>query len=165
MPHLLAAAAVAERGWATQEVVDLYSLALELATDHAMRATIRLRRGMALKALDADHEAAAELAAVAPGARGAERLDGLLYAGRAEIWCERHEEALGYGEQALAFAEELGDADGRAAALALVSERARDARRGRRPRPRGRARRRSARRWRAGSAATSMPTTCTSRRT
>ena len=121
VPHLLAAAEVAERGWATREVVELYSLAAELADDDETRARIRLRRGMALKALDADHEAAAELAAVLPELRGAERLDGLLYAGRAEIWSERHEEALRYGEQALAFAEELDDADGRVAALALVS--------------------------------------------
>ena len=122
VPHLLAAAAVAERGWATREVVELYSLAAELAPDDELRASIRLRRGMALKALDADHEAAKELAAVLPELRGAERLDGLLYAGRAEIWCERHEDALGYGEQALAFADELEDADGRLAALALISD-------------------------------------------
>ena len=121
VPHLLSAARVAERGWATPEVVDLYSQAFELATDHEMRTTIRLRRGMALKALDADHEAAAELAAALPGLRGAERLDGLLYAGRAEIWCEHHEEALRYGEEALAFATSLGEPDGRAAALAVVS--------------------------------------------
>jgi class 3 adenylate cyclase/tetratricopeptide (TPR) repeat protein len=121
VPHLLAAAAVAERGWATREVVDLYSQALDLAADPETRAVIRLRRGMALKALDADHEAAEQLAAVLPELQGVDRLDGLLYAGRAEIWCERHEEALRYGKQALAFAEELGDPDGRAAALALVS--------------------------------------------
>jgi tetratricopeptide (TPR) repeat protein len=121
VPHLLAAAAVAERGWATQEVVDLYSQALDLTTEPAARASIRLRRGMALKALDADHEAVAELVDVLPELHGAERLDALLYAGRAEIWCERHDEALRYGEQALAFAEELGDADGRTAAIALVS--------------------------------------------
>ncbi len=121
VPHLLAAAAVAERGWATREVVDLYSRALELAADDATRATIRLRRGMALKALDADVEAVEELAAVLPELHGRERLDCLLYLGRAEIWCERHEEALRYGEQALAFAEELGETAGHAAALALVS--------------------------------------------
>ena len=112
---------VAERGWATREVVDLYSQAYELATDPEMRTTIRLRRGMALKALDADHEAAAELAAALPELEGAERLDGLLYAGRAEVWCEHHEEALRYGEEALAFAESRGEDDGRAAALAVVS--------------------------------------------
>ena len=122
VPHLLAAAAVAERGWATREVVDLYSLAAELADDERERASIRLRRGIALKALDADHEAAAELAAVVPSLDGTERLDGLLYAGRAEVWCERHEEALGYAERALAYAEELGDPDGRAAALGLISD-------------------------------------------
>jgi tetratricopeptide (TPR) repeat protein len=121
VPHLLAAAAVAERGWATREVVDLYSQALDLATEPAMRATIRLHRGMALKALDADQDAVAELEAVLPELHGPERLDALLYAGRAEIWCERHEEALEYGEQALAFAKELGDTDGRTAAIALVS--------------------------------------------
>jgi eukaryotic-like serine/threonine-protein kinase len=122
VPHLLTAAAVAERGWATREVVDLYSRALELATDSRMRASIRLRRGMALKALDADHDAAAELAAVLPELDGTERLDGLLYAGRAEIWCERHEDALRYGEEALVFATELGSDDGRAAAQALIGD-------------------------------------------
>lgn len=121
VPHLLSAARVAERGWATREVVDLYSQAFELATEPEMRATIRLRRGMALKALDADPEAVAELAVALPELAGAERLDGLLYAGRAEIWCERHDEALRYGEEALAFAESLGAVDGRAAALAVIS--------------------------------------------
>jgi class 3 adenylate cyclase len=122
VPLLLAAAAVAERGWATGEVVDLYSQALELTTDAGMRASIRLRRGKALKALDEDHEAATELAAVLPELVGAERLDGLLYAGRAEVWCERDEPAIRYAEQALAFAEELGDDSGRAAAMALTSD-------------------------------------------
>jgi tetratricopeptide (TPR) repeat protein len=121
VPHLLTAASVAERGWATHEVVDLYSQAYELATDPEMQTTIRLHRGMALKALDADHEAAAELAAALPELDGAERLDGLLYAGRAEIWCEHDAEALRYGEEALAFAESRGEDDGRAAALAVVS--------------------------------------------
>jgi eukaryotic-like serine/threonine-protein kinase len=119
--HLLSAAAVAERGWATREVVDLYSLALELVDDPATRASIRLRRGIALKTLDADHEAAKELTEVLPELQGEELLDGLLYAGRAEIWCERHDDALRYAEQALAFAEELGDEDGSAAARALIS--------------------------------------------
>jgi class 3 adenylate cyclase/tetratricopeptide (TPR) repeat protein len=122
VPHLLVAAAVAERGWATQEVVDLYSQALDLATRPELRATIRLRRGMALKALDADQEAAAELEALLPELRGAERLDGLLYAGRAEIWCERHEEALRHADEALTFADELGDTAGRVAAQALSAD-------------------------------------------
>jgi class 3 adenylate cyclase/DNA-binding SARP family transcriptional activator len=121
VPYLLAAAAVAERGWATQEVVDLYTRAFDLTTDAALRRTIRLRRGMALKALDSDPEAVDELAAVLPELEGAERLDGLLYLGRAEIWCERHEEALRYGEQALEFATRLADEPGVAAASALVS--------------------------------------------
>ena len=121
VPYLLSAARVAERGWASREVVELYSQAFELAREPEMRTTIRLRRGMALKSLDADHEAAAELAEALPELEGAERLDGLLYAGRAEIWCERHDEALRYGEEALAFAESRGEPDGRAAALAVVS--------------------------------------------
>ena len=121
VPHLLAAAEIAERGWATHEVVDLYSRPLELATTTACARRSGSVAGMALKALDADTDAAAELAAVLPELSGVERLDGLLYLGRAEIWCERHEEALRYGELALAFAEELGEPDGRAAALALVS--------------------------------------------
>ena len=121
VPHLLAAAAVAERGWATREVVDLYSQALDLAADPETQVAIRLRRGMALKALDADHEAVTELAPLLPELEGPDRLDGLLYAGRAEIWCERHEEAHRYAEDALAFAERLGDLAGRAAAEALLS--------------------------------------------
>jgi tetratricopeptide (TPR) repeat protein len=110
---------VAERGWATREVVDLYSQALALTTDAGARAAVRLRRGMALKALDADQDAIDELTAVLPELHGPDRLDGLLYAGRAEIWCERHEEALAYARQALAYAGELHDRGGHAAALAL----------------------------------------------
>ena len=165
VPYLLTAASVAERGWATQEVVELYSLALDLTTDPEAAAAIRLRRGIALKALDKDHEAAAELEAVLPELRGAARLDGLLYAGRAEIWCERHEEALRLGEQALEFAEELDDADGQIAAAALVSDAL--AMRG----DEGDLDRAVALgddaliRWRPGCAATSMQTICTSRPT
>jgi class 3 adenylate cyclase/tetratricopeptide (TPR) repeat protein len=120
LPHLLAAANVAERGWATREAVDLYSLALDLAGDAQERARIRLRRGMALKKLDADREAAAELNEILPELAGPARLDGLLYAGRALVWSERHDEALECAERAVAFAEELGDHDGRIAAVALL---------------------------------------------
>jgi class 3 adenylate cyclase/tetratricopeptide (TPR) repeat protein len=121
LPHLLAAAAVAERGWATKEVIDLYSLALEVAEDEQTKTQIRLQRGIALKALDSDHEAAVELTAIAAELEGEARLDGLLYAGRALVWSERHEEALDYAERALACADVIGDDDGHVAATALLS--------------------------------------------
>jgi class 3 adenylate cyclase/tetratricopeptide (TPR) repeat protein len=122
LPHLLAAAAVAERGWATKEVVDLYSLAVELAPDDGTRATIRLRRGIALKALSADHEAAAELVEIVPELDGLDRLDALLYAGRAILWTENHDDACDYAERAATYAAGLGDVDGEVAATALLSD-------------------------------------------
>ncbi len=145
VPHLLSAARVAERGWATHEVVDLYSQAFELATDPQMRTTIRLRRGMALKALDADHEAAAELAAVLPeleGHRAARRppvrgpRGGLVRARRGRAPVRRGGARIRGG--ARRARRSCCGPGGRL-------ERARDARGGRRHRAGGGARRRSAR--------------------
>ena len=95
VPHLLAAAAVAERGWATREVVDLYSLAAELADDErGARLDPAPTRDRAQGARRGSRGGGGARRRWSPSLDGTERLDGLLYAGRAEVWCERHEEAL-----------------------------------------------------------------------
>ena len=121
VPHLLTAAAVAERGWATREVVELYSLALDLATDAEARAAIRLPRGMALKALDEDHEAAAALRGRPAGASWSRAARRPCYECRALVWSERHEEALERGHEALELADTLVLPACPAPPLALVS--------------------------------------------
>src|SRR5439155_12942769 len=65
IPYLLAAADAARRSWAQDAVVDLYSMALELAEDDAHRRRIRLDRGIALVELGDYERAAEELAALA----------------------------------------------------------------------------------------------------
>ena len=89
-----------------------------LPTTLGTRASIRLRRGIALKTLDADHEAAAELAARPPRARraGAARRAALRRAGGGLVRAPRGG-ARSTRSRRSQFAEELGDPDGRAAAL------------------------------------------------
>ena len=65
IPYLLAAADAARRSWAQDAVVDLYSMALELAEDDAHRRRIRLDRGIALVELGDYERAAEELATLA----------------------------------------------------------------------------------------------------
>ena len=121
VPHLLAAAEIAHSSWATEAAVALYSLAIELAADSATRARIRLQRGIALVTLDEHAAALEDLAEVLPELAGADRLDCLLYAGRAYLWTERHVETIEAAEAALELAARLGDPDGHVAATAILS--------------------------------------------
>jgi tetratricopeptide (TPR) repeat protein len=122
IPYLLAAADAARRSWAQDAVVDLYSMALELAEDDAQRRRIRLDRGIALVEL-ADYERAAEeLAALAPELEGQEKLDALIGLGHAYVWTERDAEALATGEAAAALLGEVGDPTAAPAVVALESQ-------------------------------------------
>ncbi|MDX6512195.1 MAG: hypothetical protein QOE36_1699, partial [Gaiellaceae bacterium] len=122
IPYLLAAADAARRGWAQEAVVDLYSKALELAEDDALRRDIRLRRGMALVEL-ADYEAAVvELTELLPELHGPELLDALLALGHATLWTERAVETLATAEQAAQLTEETGDETAVAAVKAMESQ-------------------------------------------
>jgi class 3 adenylate cyclase/tetratricopeptide (TPR) repeat protein len=122
IPHLLAAAAVAQQSWATDAVHDLYSRALELAPDDATRSLIRLRRAYSLIVLNEYQAALDDLEAILPELDGSDLLDALLYAGKAYVWTEREERTIETSQRALALAHRLGDADGEVAATALLSE-------------------------------------------
>jgi tetratricopeptide (TPR) repeat protein len=122
IPYLLAAADAARRSWAQDAVVDLYSMALELAEDDAQRLRIRLDRGIALVEL-ADYERAAEeLSALAPELEGQEKLDALIGVGHAYVWTERDAEALATAEAAAALLGEVGDPTAAPAVVALESQ-------------------------------------------
>jgi class 3 adenylate cyclase/tetratricopeptide (TPR) repeat protein len=122
IPYLLAAAESARRGWAKGAVVDLYSKALELASDDELRRQIRLQRGLALVELADYPRAADELGDLLPELHGQERLDALIARGHATLWTERDAETLAIAEEALPLAEELGDKTAVAAALAAKSQ-------------------------------------------
>jgi class 3 adenylate cyclase/tetratricopeptide (TPR) repeat protein len=122
IPHLVAAANAARRGWAKGAAIDLYSKALELAGDDELRRRIRLQRGLALVELQDYERAKEEIVGLLPELEGEEKLEALLFLGHATIWTENDAETLATAEQALALARQLGDDAGIAAALALESE-------------------------------------------
>ena len=69
VPYLLAAAETARRSWAKDSLVDLYTRALELADDEALRRHIRLQRAQALVELLDRPRAADELETLLPSWR------------------------------------------------------------------------------------------------
>jgi class 3 adenylate cyclase/tetratricopeptide (TPR) repeat protein len=122
IPYLLDAADAARRSWAQAAVIDLYTKALELADDDALRRRIRLRRAFARVVLGDYQAAADELSALVPELSGREKVDALSWLGLSYVWTEREADAIATAEQALTLGEELGDDSAVAAALALESE-------------------------------------------
>ena len=122
IPYLLSAAEVARRAWAQGAVIDLYSKALELAAGEDLRREIRLRRGLALVAIQDYERAAHELAELLPVLDGQQRLDALIGRARATLWTERDAETLAIAQEALPLAEALGDDTAIPAALAIESQ-------------------------------------------
>jgi tetratricopeptide (TPR) repeat protein len=122
IPYLLAAADAARRTWASDAVIDLYTRALELADDEALRRQIRINRGRALVELDEYAAAVDELSPLVAELDGAQKLDALLALGLAYVWTEQDERAIAAADEALAHASDLGDDAGHAAALAARSE-------------------------------------------
>jgi tetratricopeptide (TPR) repeat protein len=122
IPYLLSSAEIARRAWAQGAVIDLYSKALELAGDDDLRREIRLRRGLALVAIQDYERAADELAELLPVLEGQQRLDALIGRARATLWTERDAETLAIAQEALPLAEALGDDTAVPAALAIESQ-------------------------------------------
>jgi tetratricopeptide (TPR) repeat protein len=122
IPYLLAAADTARRSWAQGAVVDLYSKALELADDEALRRSIRLQRGFALVELADYPRATEELKALMPELEGRERLDTLIALGHALVWTEDDEETLETAAEAASLVDEVGDESARAAVMAMESQ-------------------------------------------
>jgi tetratricopeptide (TPR) repeat protein len=122
LPYLLAAADAARRSWAQDAVVDLYSMALELAAGDVERRRIRLERGIALVEI-ADYERAAdELAALVPELEGQQKLDALIALGHAYVWTERDHDVLATVEAATALLAEVDDGSAGPAVDALKSQ-------------------------------------------
>jgi class 3 adenylate cyclase/tetratricopeptide (TPR) repeat protein len=122
IPYLLAAADAARRSWAQAAVVDLYSMALDLAEDDAERRRIRLDRGIALVELADFAAAAEELAALVPELKGQEKLDALIALGHAYVWTEQVDEVLATVEEAASLLEAVDDATAPPAVVALESQ-------------------------------------------
>ena len=122
VPYLLAAAETARRSWAKDALLDLYTRALELADDDALRRHIRLQRAQALVELLDRPRAADELEELLPELEGTERLEALIWRAIATVWSERGDEALVVSQDALDLGERLGDESALAAALAARSQ-------------------------------------------
>ena len=103
----MAAADAARRGWAKGAVVDLYSLALELADDDELRRRIRLLRAIALVELADYPRAADELGELLPELEGQERLDALIALGARDTLDRARRGDTRATAEALALAEEL----------------------------------------------------------
>jgi class 3 adenylate cyclase/tetratricopeptide (TPR) repeat protein len=118
--YLLAAADRARDALAAEETYDLLGQALELATDDAERRRIRLRRGLAMDALEDFARADAELTSLLPDLDGRDEIEALLALGQATHWTEQADRTMEFSERALARAREQGFADLEAPALARV---------------------------------------------
>jgi class 3 adenylate cyclase/tetratricopeptide (TPR) repeat protein len=122
IPYLLAAADAARRSWAQDAVVDLYSMALELADDHAERLRIRLDRAIALVELADFVRAAEELAALVPELDGQQKLDALIALAQAYVWTERDDDVLATVQTAATLLLEVEDRTAAPAVSALESQ-------------------------------------------
>jgi class 3 adenylate cyclase/tetratricopeptide (TPR) repeat protein len=122
IPYLLAAADAARRSWAQDAVVDLYSMALELAEGDAERRSIRLDRGIALVEIADYVRAAEELAALVPELEGQQRLDALIALGHAYVWTERDDDVLTTVEAAGILLSDVDDETAPPAVVALESQ-------------------------------------------
>jgi class 3 adenylate cyclase/tetratricopeptide (TPR) repeat protein len=122
IPYLLAAADAARRSWAQDAVVDLYSLALELAESDAERRRIQLERCVALVEIADYVRAADELASLVPELDGQQRLDALIALGHAYVWTERDEDVLATVEAANDLLADVDDLSAWPAVDALESQ-------------------------------------------
>jgi class 3 adenylate cyclase/tetratricopeptide (TPR) repeat protein len=105
--YLLIAMERARMAWATDEVVELSTAALELAEDEATRNRIWLQRGLALVSVEDLERAAAELGELIPRLEGTERLEALLARGRATTWTEQTDQTFAVAEEAIELAQRL----------------------------------------------------------
>jgi class 3 adenylate cyclase/tetratricopeptide (TPR) repeat protein len=122
IPYLIAAADAARRSWAQDAVVDLYTMAVELAGDEAQRLRLRLDRGIALVELADYARATEELSALVPDLEGQEKLDALMGLAQAYVWTERDEEVLAAVGAAAALLAEVDDLTAAPAVMGLESQ-------------------------------------------
>ena len=120
---LLAAADQARSERAADRAVQLYTEALDLVgDDEPDRRSIRLLHGLALLDLEDAAEGMRELNELLPTLEGRERIEAMLGLGRASLWAELTDEALGFAERSVELAENLSEFEMRGPAIALVSQ-------------------------------------------
>jgi class 3 adenylate cyclase/tetratricopeptide (TPR) repeat protein len=120
--YLLLAAERARLAWATDEVMELYGRALELAEEEALRTRIRLLRGLAQVMLEDFENAATELGDLLPRLRGVDELEAILAMSRATHWTERTDETIELAERALALAQQMDAQEMLGPAMARLSQ-------------------------------------------
>jgi class 3 adenylate cyclase/tetratricopeptide (TPR) repeat protein len=120
--YLLLAAERARLAWATDEVIELYGQALELAEDEGLRTRIRMLRGLAQVMLEDFENAATELSDLLPLLRGVDELEAILAMSRATHWTERTDETIQLAERALALAEQMDAPEFLGPAMARLSQ-------------------------------------------
>jgi tetratricopeptide (TPR) repeat protein len=120
--YLLLAAERARLAWATDEVMELYGRALELAEDEALRTRIHLLRGLAQVMLEDFENAATELGDLLPRLRGVDELEAILAMSRATHWTERTDETIELAERALALAQQMDAQEMLGPAMARLSQ-------------------------------------------
>jgi tetratricopeptide (TPR) repeat protein len=118
--HLLVAARLAQERWAKEEVPGLYADALELVgeSDLGERNRIRLLRAISLVDLGDLEGGARELDEIIPMLHGRDQLEAILARLRTTFFLEETEQAFTLSGRARALAEELGDDEMLAPAIA-----------------------------------------------
>lgn len=119
--YLLTAADRARQALAVEETYDLYSQALELASEAGDRLRIRFLRAQALLQLQEFARAAAELADLIPRLDGEEQVEAILARSHATLWTEQTEETMACAQRALELARAGGLAELETAALGMVA--------------------------------------------
>lgn len=117
---LLVAAERAVDAFAIEETRDLYAQALELVTDSAEHARVRLVRALALVRLQDFARAGAELAEVIPDLEGEQQVEAVIGRARAALWTEQSAETMACAELALSLARAGGFAELEPVALGLL---------------------------------------------
>ena len=120
--YLLLAAERAREALATDDVVELYAAALELASDDRVRTRILLARGLALVKLEEFQRADEALRELIPELDGLDELEAVLARTRATYWTEQTDETLALSHRAIELAERLDARDALAPATARLAE-------------------------------------------
>lgn len=121
--NLLVAADQARTGGPKGQAVELYTEALALVDDDERSSrSIRLLRGLTLVEMEDFEGGASELGELLPNLEGREQMEALLGLGRASMWMEQTDEALGFARRSLKLAERLDDREMRGPALSLLSQ-------------------------------------------
>jgi tetratricopeptide (TPR) repeat protein len=119
--YLVTAADRARQALAVEETYDLYSQALELASETGDRLRIRFIRAQALVQLRDFARAAAELGELIPLLEGEEQVEAIVACSHAMLWTERTEETMACAQRALELARAEGLAELETAALGMVA--------------------------------------------